>query len=118
MTGSRTRTYVCYKCKRKIHDEESHSQTIYFVSSEEMEFIKIGITKDLKDRMKKLQNASPFNLKVLRTVKGEMAHEVALHRRFARLQHNREWFRVDLELLQFIESLEEGEPIKLSFIEA
>jgi hypothetical protein len=51
-------------------------------------------------------------------VKGEMAHEVALHRRFASLRHNREWFRVDLELLQFIESLEEGEPIKLSFIEA
>ena len=115
---AKTRTYVCYKCRRKIHEAESHNQTIYFISAEALDFVKIGITKDLETRLKKLQTASPFKLQVLRTVKGEEPHELALHKRFAHLKHNREWFRADLELLQFIESIEEGAPIKLSDIES
>lgn len=114
---AKPRTYVCYKCRRKIHDEESHSQTVYFISADGLDFIKIGITKDLETRLKKMQVGSPFRFQVLRTVRGEEPHEIALHKRFSHLRHDREWFRADLELLQFIESLEEGAPIKLSDIE-
>ena len=115
---AKPRSYVCYKCRRKIYDEETHSQLVYFISAEGMDFIKIGVSKDLPTRLKRMQTGSPHRFQVLRTVKGEQAHELALHKRFAHLKHDREWFRADLELLQFIESLEEGEPIKLSFIEA
>lgn len=64
--------------------------------------IKIGLTTDLDARLKALTYHEP--LRVLATVPGVRADEMALHKRFAHCRVHGEWFEPTDDLMEFIEN--------------
>lgn len=78
---------------------------VYFIQAGESPTIKIGFCKgDPSRRLRQLQTSSPARLRLLLAVSGGQRKEQALHRQFAGLRINGEWFRADQALLDFIET--------------
>lgn len=65
--------------------------------------VKIGRAVDVAQRFHALQTASTEPLELLAVVPGHAVFEGAIHIRFARLREQGEWFRLDDDLLLFIE---------------
>jgi T5orf172 domain len=76
---------------------------VYFV--EFHGFIKIGFTTDLKQRMEQLAGFLPSPPILLLDVKGSFDLETDMHRKFAHLRTNGEWFRKAPELMDYIEQM-------------
>ena len=79
---------------------------IYFLYAEKANTIKIGITTNLKERFFRLQNACPEDLYLLKVIDGDAKEENRLHKMFRKYKAHSEWFTLNPELLDFIESLE------------
>jgi T5orf172 domain len=77
--------------------------TTYFIQGEKTGLIKIGKSRDLPQRFKDLQAASPDILVVLKSHKGDV--ERTLHKAFASLRLHGEWFTPGQELLDFIRDI-------------
>lgn len=76
---------------------------IYFLrSSCANGFIKIGLARDLWQRIDALQPGSPYQLKLVRVLPGGRAEERALHERFRSAHYRGEWYRPTEELLRFL----------------
>ena len=75
---------------------------IYFIGIKGFNYVKIGVTKNLKTRLEHLNNASPFELEVLLTIDGNIIGEQHLHNRFKQYKHKNEWFILSEEILSFI----------------
>lgn len=76
---------------------------IYFVVEEDnYSMVKIGTTVNLKQRLRDLQTGNPRELKIVAVIDGDSTVESLLKYRFKDYCINREWFRLDGELLQFI----------------
>ncbi len=82
---------------------------VYFVRAGADGYIKIGHSKNVKNRIKDLQTASPVPLDVMCVIDGDKRMETELHRRFAKHRDHGEWFRPGIDLLNFIRELR-GEP--------
>lgn len=67
-------------------------------------FIKIGRARDIPQRLGKLQNGTPYELKVLRVLAGGITEERFLHRDFADARERGEWYRPTEKVLRYIES--------------
>lgn len=65
---------------------------VYLVQAGENGPCKIGKANDIPGRIRALQSAHVEQLRLLRTWKGGLAEEKALHRQFDYLRINREWF--------------------------
>ena len=66
-------------------------------------YIKIGYTNyNPAKRLKQLQTSSPQQLILLGYFQGNKELEKYLHKKFAYLNINLEWFKVDDELINFI----------------
>lgn len=87
-------------CSVKQPPIESGS-IVYAVRSGE--FVKLGTTTDLANRMLGLQCGNPITLSIIGTWPGDIRHEGEAHRRFAHLRVRGEWFSVTADLLAFIE---------------
>ena len=68
-------------------------------------FVKIGTTRNLKHRLQNVQTSHPTPLVLIGSVKGDKRLERELHRRFASLRVNGEWFREVHELAVYIANL-------------
>lgn len=78
---------------------------IYFIHALGTGFVKIGRCKDSPARrMKSHQIGCPHELRLVATCDGNAKTERALHERFAKSHERGEWFRLDQELVDFIES--------------
>ncbi len=83
------------------------TEYIYFIYSQESNAIKIGRAKNVEKRLKSLQTAHPYPLKLLKTFKvkgGKAAQELekTLHQKFDHLRLLGEWFQAEPELLDFL----------------
>lgn len=69
---------------------------IYFINSDgRADCIKIGYTRrDPQDRLRKLQTATPDQLRLIGAVEGERYLERMLHKRYQHLRIRGEWFRI------------------------
>lgn len=67
------------------------------------DFIKIGTTTDMPNRMLGLQCGNPIALSIVATWPGDVRNEADAHRRFAHLRVRGEWFSLTADLLAFIE---------------
>ena len=76
---------------------------IYFVKNSSG-LIKIGSTMDVLSRVKGLQTGAGENLEVLVQMDGSTGMEKHLHKRFSGSNEHGEWFRPDIEVLEFIKS--------------
>lgn len=81
---------------------------IYFIACEPLEAVKIGFTsKAPQARLAALQTGSPAPLKLECFVRGTQDEERRLHRAFEPLNINREWFRSEMKLFDFIAYMQE-----------
>lgn len=70
---------------------------VYFVEAP-VGLIKIGFSKSLRERFKKLQTCSPLPLGMLSLRRGCYADEIELHKRFAGDRVRGEWFSATDEI--------------------
>jgi hypothetical protein len=75
--------------------------TTYFIQSGIGGPIKIGIASDVNNRLRSLQCAFPYKLRVVATISGN--HERMLHKKFSQYRMMGEWFKPKMEIIQFIE---------------
>ncbi|MBN9469964.1 MAG: GIY-YIG nuclease family protein [Bosea sp.] len=71
-------------------------------------FIKIGTTMNLKHRLQNVQTSHPTPIVLAGSTKGDKRLERELHRRFAALRVNGEWFREVDDLAVYVANLAEG----------
>jgi len=89
----------------EINNYSEPIYTIYFIQSENDGAIKIGITKDIKKRLKALQTSNPYKLNLLYSINGGKSLEDNLHNKFKQYRLNGEWFEPAQEILDYIEEL-------------
>ena len=87
--------------RRYVHE---HVMAIYFIVLESPEpLVKIGYTdRDPIDRLRELQTANPYPLRLVLVCDGDIRKESELHRSFSHLRTNGEWFRYTAELQTFV----------------
>ena len=94
---------------KKIAIEQNkviETEYVYLIYSESNHAIKIGRAKNVEERLKSLQTAHPYPLKVLKTLKvsgGKAAIDLEkqLHQRFADYRLSGEWFKACEALMNF-----------------
>jgi Meiotically up-regulated gene 113 len=80
---------------------------VYFIYNQDSNAIKIGWARNVQTRLAELQTASPIKLKLLKTIQLETPTEAQslekqLHRHFAQLRIQGEWFQADPALHEFV----------------
>ena len=76
---------------------------IYFIETIDYDFIKIGISTNVSQRLKSLQSSCPLELRMLRYIKGGPKDEQYLHNRFAKYIVRGEWYCKSKDLMDFID---------------
>lgn len=80
------------------------SQTVYAIECGDGFAFKIGIAQNVETRLSILQTGSPLKLKVVGIIRnGGTRLEHRIHRKFANIRLNGEWFKGTAELRAFIE---------------
>ncbi|MFJ5804016.1 GIY-YIG nuclease family protein [Streptomyces decoyicus] len=69
---------------------------------------KIGVTTDLRRRLREIQNLSPVRLEVLWSCPGGLALEKALHAHFAEARSHGEWFVFESDPVTTVRQAIEG----------
>lgn len=83
---------------------------IYFLHAQSLEppLLKIGCSRQPRDRLITIQQHCPFPLMLVELVCAPDHAERALHARFKHLRYFGEWFYAEPELLEFVATLPEG----------
>jgi hypothetical protein len=76
---------------------------IYFIKH--TEYVKIGFTNDINNRLSQLQVSSPVKLFILGLIEGTVEDEYMYHLKFKNLHCHGEWFKYTDEINKFIETL-------------
>jgi hypothetical protein len=97
------------QCQRAVNEvyrcfEKSSGAVVYVISAGDRNFVKIGFTTNLEQRLRSLRTASHVEPIVHLVIPGTRSLERELHTRFASARHNREWFRLTDEIAAFIDS--------------
>lgn len=85
----------------------TESAFVYFIFNIDCQAIKIGVAKNVEKRLKSLQTSSPSILELLHKIQLDSLKEAfklesLLHKRFANLRINGEWFKASEELRNYI----------------
>lgn len=91
------------KDQSKINTPSRSQDWVYFIRSEDK--VKIGTTRNVGSRLSSLQTGSPDPLKLLCVIPGDRSKEKQLHERFASLRDSGEWFWLEGELKEYLETL-------------
>jgi hypothetical protein len=84
---------------------------VYFIRCNE--FVKIGITLDVKKRLASLQSSCPYPLELLAAAKGGSLEEYAMHARFRAELVRGEWFNLTVRLQDYIQGVKDGSSLPL-----
>lgn len=87
------------KQRRAPHGNLQRGQ-VYFISRGDA--IKIGFSRDPRDRLAALQTQHPEVLELITSAPGTVRHERSLHQKFDHLRITGEWFRSAPELIEYI----------------
>lgn len=66
---------------------------VYFITTADEQFLKIGVSVDVESRLKNLQTSQPSRLRLVGIIEGDEDVEAQWHRRFRHLRQSGEWFR-------------------------
>jgi hypothetical protein len=77
---------------------------IYFIKH--TDYVKIGYTNDILNRLSTLQVNCPVKLKVLGLIDGGLSDEAVYHKRFKHLSSSGEWFNYEREIEEFTDRLD------------
>jgi hypothetical protein len=78
---------------------------IYFIQQGKDGPVKIGISWEIKKRLRDISVSSPFNPVVLALIPGNREKEKQLHRKFKKEHLRGEWFKASDRLMEFIRTL-------------
>ena len=83
---------------------------VYFLHAQSLEppLLKIGCSRQPRDRLITIQQHCPFPLMLVELVCAPAHTERALHTRFKHLRYFGEWFYAEPELLEFVATLPDG----------
>jgi hypothetical protein len=84
-------------------DLRGRKNRVYFIGSEEIPYIKIGITENITTRISTLQSSIPFDLVLLFTISGAHRAEEKAHECFAEYWKRGEWFNRTGRLSEYID---------------
>lgn len=97
---------VNYFKSKAVVKKRSPSGYVYFIKS--LDYVKIGFSKNVKDRIRSLQTASPVKLELIGYLEADKRFENTLHKKFKKFrskQGNRhEWFHLNDEINSYIKS--------------
>ena len=79
--------------------------SVYYIHAPEVGLVKIGFAADVAKRLRTLRSVSPARVVLIAVEDGDMALELQRHKQFNHLRERGEWFRVEPELIDHIESL-------------
>jgi hypothetical protein len=88
-------------CPRPAWDDYPSGDRVYFIDCNS-EFIKIGTTGILRDRIAALRTGNPYPLEMVAMLRGGRDIERAFQHEFIEYQHSREWFRLEGRLKEFL----------------
>lgn len=75
---------------------------IYLIQDMNNGFLKIGISKNPKKRLKQLQDSNPNYLKLISVIKNKpFGYEKDLHNLFDDLRFNKEWFKKSNSIINY-----------------
>jgi hypothetical protein len=92
----------------RVYTPEQPQIGIYFIQAVDSGRIKIGYSRNILSRLKRFQEHSPENLKLLATVEGGPSTEGTIHAAFEHLRLHGEWFKPGADLLSYIDKLGES----------
>jgi len=76
---------------------------IYFVKTEESNFVKIGYSKgDVRNRVRKFQTGCPELLTIIHWERGGYKDETEYHKLFKNSHYRGEWFRMEPEISEYL----------------
>jgi hypothetical protein len=85
------------------------SNVVYFIGSDEMNYVKIGTTNDIDKRLSGIQTSVPFDLKVILVIDGGPKEEKKAHTAFEQQRKRGEWFVLDGKLKAYLEYMHDKE---------
>jgi hypothetical protein len=88
--------------KRRSGCAFGRKSAVYFARCRSTGEIKIGMSSDLKPRLKRLQSKEHRRVEILGTLPGDKTTELYLHRLFAAARIEGEWFHPTADLLALI----------------
>jgi len=77
---------------------------VYFIREEKGFLVKIGYTKNIKQRMHQIKVGCPSEIILLGHVDGGEKEEKSIHEIFRHLRKHGEWFEYDYSMLYLIET--------------
>lgn len=88
-------------------DSTTESAFVYFIFNIDSQAIKIGMAKNVENRLQSIQTSSPIILEILHKIQLDSVEdaqklEYVLHQRFSHLRMNGEWFEANEELRTYI----------------
>lgn len=92
---------------QQFFEERAQRLRVYFIQMGEGGPIKVGVAGNVNKRRAAIQTHCPYHCTVLASFKGGFKEETEVHRVFADLRLNGEWFECQPELLAFIEQIKE-----------
>ena len=91
--------------KRKAALGLKKSKYLYLISDLDKKNIKIGVTENVKQRLRNLQVSNPSILTVLFNIKDMAYLEYEIHKKFKSYQIKGEWFKYDELIINYFKSL-------------
>jgi len=98
------RPFEVRRRRGRMHPKNCRDGIVYFIEAVGAERIKIGHSKDPKQRLQELRKNAPFELRLLGMMNGGEAAERRLHHLFAAARRQGEWFEATSELRAFIDA--------------
>lgn len=96
--------------RRRETPSPLRANCVYFIEAVDLQRVKIGYTSDrAESRLSALQTGCPVRLRVLAQIKGDAESERLLHEQFSHLRLHGEWFKLERDLLEYVQGLQGGQ---------
>jgi len=110
--------YKNFNIKKSLLEVMEHfltsTQHLYFITSTDMEYVKIGISNNVDKRLKQLKKSTPFDIELYKSVDYGGVYEHSLHTTYksnnttfdTAFDGSTEWFILDDKLKRYIDSVD------------
>jgi hypothetical protein len=78
---------------------------VYFFQIRNDGPIKIGSSRNPENRLKSLNQSSPYQMRMLGTIEATNGEEGKMHKRFSKYRIRGEWFHPAKELIEYVKTL-------------
>lgn len=103
-----TSSIMCRSCLRALGTGTQQNESfVYFLLNPGSNLVKIGCSTHLESRIRTISSMSGIDLVLLGLLPGGQKKEARLHRQFADLREQGEYFRYEADLVEFIDNLKQ-----------